>query len=260
MTKKKEGKSNGFVSGPSTALRLSKSSLKRKYSNINLDSEDEEDSDIVDVKNKQYKPRKLFKEQPSCIVEQHITSEIMSDRNSDVFSEVDPSTEVSTLMKAFGLDVQRHIKEKKNHLETLTKAALKSSQKHINAAWVMQQQKRSNILDKYHCNLMKELLALEKDISTLKEAEDNALAFFKEQMRQLQQFRMEQEKRLLNLGDVQQELQEEMKEVEKQSISQHAFVKAKMIDDMSSMQKKLLLESQKDELNQVKRNLQTIFF
>lgn len=37
------------------------------------------------------------------------SSDMVSDRSSEILSDVDPTTEVSTLLKAFGIDVQRHI-------------------------------------------------------------------------------------------------------------------------------------------------------
>ena len=46
-------------------------------------------------------------------MEEHFCStEIVSDRSSEVLSDLDPTVEVSTLLKAFGLDVQRHIQVK----------------------------------------------------------------------------------------------------------------------------------------------------
>ncbi|XP_063412603.1 uncharacterized protein LOC134695306 [Mytilus trossulus] len=255
--KKKILKSGGLISGPSTTIRPSKSSLKRKYSAImTSDLESSQDDDDLD---KAYIPRKLFREQKYMVEEQMYSSEMVSDRSSEILSDVDPTTEVSTLLKAFGIDVQRHIGEKRHQLDSLTKSVLKSTQKQMNTVWTMQQRKRSSILNKYQGNMMKELVALEKDVTVLKEAEDNALTLFKQQMKHLQQFRTEQEKRLSNLCEAQQDLEDEMKEVENQSTHQHVMVKSKLREDLSSLQKKLLLESQKEELYHMKRNLQTIF-
>jgi hypothetical protein len=41
------------------------------------------------------------------------TNETVSDGSSVAFSEIAATTEVSTLLKAFGLDVQRHVKVSK---------------------------------------------------------------------------------------------------------------------------------------------------
>ncbi|CAC5407512.1 unnamed protein product [Mytilus coruscus] len=193
--KKKILKSGGLISGPSTTTRPSKSSLKRKYSAImTSDLESSQDDDDLD---KPYIPRKLFREQKYMVEEQICSNDIVSDRSSEILSDVDPTTEVSTLLKAFGIDVQRHIGEKRHQLDLLTKSVLKSTQKQMNTVWIMQQRKRSSILNKYQGNMMKELMALEKDVACLKEAEDNALTLFKQQMKHLQQFRTEQEKRYL---------------------------------------------------------------
>ncbi|XP_052075917.1 synaptonemal complex protein 3-like [Mytilus californianus] len=221
-----------------------------------LESSQDDDDDL----DKPYIPRKLFREQKYMVEEQIYSNDIVSDRSSEILSDVDPTTEVSTLLKAFGIDVQRHIGEKRHQLDLLTKSVLKSTQKQMNTAWIMQQRKRSFILNKYQGNMMKELMALEKDVACLKEAEDNALTLFKQQMKHLQQFRTEQEKRLSNLCEVQEDLEDEMKEVENQSTNQHMMLKSKLREDLSQLQKKLLLESQKEELYHMKRNLQTIFF
>ncbi|CAG2203875.1 unnamed protein product [Mytilus edulis] len=225
--KKKILKSGGLISGPSTTIRPSKSSLKRKYSAImTSDLESSQDDDDLD---KAYIPRKLFREQKYMVEEQMYSSDMVSDRSSEILSDVDPTTEVSTLLKAFGIDVQRHIGEKRHHLDSLTKSVLKSTQKQMNTVWTMQQRKRSSILNKYQGNMLKELMALEKDVSVLKEAEDNALTLFKQQMKHLHQFSTEQEKRLSNLCEAQQDLEEEMKEVQNQSTDQHVSCKPAII-------------------------------
>lgn len=51
----------------------------------------------------------IIPEQKYMVEEQMYSSDMVSDRSSEILSDVDPTTEVSTLLKAFGIDVQRHI-------------------------------------------------------------------------------------------------------------------------------------------------------
>jgi hypothetical protein len=55
----------------------------------------------------------MISEQRYFVEEHSFTNETVSDGSSVAFSEIAATTEVSTLLKAFGLDVQRHVKVSK---------------------------------------------------------------------------------------------------------------------------------------------------
>ncbi|XP_041358620.1 uncharacterized protein LOC121375304 isoform X1 [Gigantopelta aegis] len=284
----------GIVSGPSSTIRPSKSTLKRKYPDIASSSEENEDeSSSSELQNtSQLIPRKLFKTAQNenfkkvspqkrngsshSIVKTNYVSEECDNQPksslhgsptslSDDVADLDialPDTDIGgigTLVKTFGIDLQQQIKQKKCQLEMVTSGVLKSTGKHFGQLWNQQSQTRKTIMSNFTENIIGELQELEKDIAALKSAEDQAMIFFKSQLKVLEQNKVSQKTRLTNIKCIHDSLHQDMKVAEKNDRHlQHNFSHV-LKKDIAELQKKLLFDSQKQQLANVRKCLFGMF-
>ncbi|XP_060074397.1 uncharacterized protein LOC132554113 [Ylistrum balloti] len=244
---------SGLVSGYSTELRPSRSSMKRKYDSI-LQCGDESDlcrnhlNASYTVEMSHLRPRRLFSsdfkavveitdssdnedEEDLCTTSEHNTnSDEMLGNSVNHLEGVGIDAGVSTIVKAFGMDFQKQIQTKQHCVDVLTKTTLKSSQRHLRNMLTDRTERRNNIIEKFGKKLLAELIALQNDIKTLEDNEAKTLADFVASMCCMDQYE-------LNF--------------------QETFKNA-MKKDLTSMQRKLLLDAQKHELTAVRRSLHTM--
>ncbi|XP_064607406.1 uncharacterized protein LOC135471907 isoform X3 [Liolophura sinensis] len=199
----------------SSATRLPKSELKRKYGETcEEDNEDNfEAAECVEEELRILNPpliprRKLFKYENT---EDHNTkrmdnSEVSvsagycsSEECINQFNITDQPLQIRAFMQAFGIDLEKQMKEKCRGHDSLVKDATKSAQNALDSVWEELFENRSQLRNNLQQNLLNELNELQKDIDHLKEEEDMTANFYKRQVDELQRFRESQELRLRNL-------------------------------------------------------------
>ncbi|XP_060595980.1 uncharacterized protein LOC132750058 [Ruditapes philippinarum] len=253
---------SGFTSGPSSEMRPTRSSLKRRFSDIEenrslessissqVESEDEMEKSV-------FVPKKLFKFDPAVNTPQ--APSLYSDGTEETEIDFGFQSGLSTVMAAFGTDIQHHLRDKKQKIERFTKETLKETQKHFHHTLVEQQQYLSNITDDFSAKMLLELTALENDIERLSDAEKKMEEYFKSQFDTLICNEESQIKRLNNMKKLHSCFLDKSKKVNKYNYNAHKNFQEQMKKDMAALQKKLVAETQRQQYMDVKMKLQQMF-
>lgn len=260
---------SGFASGPSSEVRPSRSTLKRKFPDI-MECESgsnplsDEESTAQIEKPSILVPKKLFKFDHSSILETVNARSDTASTCSDTMEEQEDleypfQSGLSSFMTAFGADIQKHLNAKKQRFEELTKGVLKSTQKKFSSTWLEQQQYQSSVTEDFQAKMMAELSQLEADIVKIKEMEMKSEEFFKSQLEILHSSFISQTTRLANLKKMHSSYRDRARKVQKYNSAAHNNMVDQLRKEMTALQKKLIQETQKQELMNVRRGLQNLF-
>ncbi|XP_021350946.1 uncharacterized protein LOC110448822 [Mizuhopecten yessoensis] len=281
---------SGILSGYSSEIRPSRTSMKRKY-DIMLQCEDDDDvyrnnqnagydlSDTLELEMCHLRPRRLFSSDFKAVVE--ITGSSDDEDKEDVYGRSQASSRntgsnelmggstshlegisvdagVSGIVKAFGMDFKKQMQTKQHCLDVLSKTVLKSSQKHLKNMLTDRTERRASIMERFGKKLLAELTALGIDVRTLEDNEAKTLDFFQQQMKNINKCRISQEKRLENLRNMQLDFVASMCHMDQYESNQQTTFKNAMKKDLTTMQRKLLADAQRQELTTVRRSLHTM--
>ncbi|KAK2148169.1 hypothetical protein LSH36_511g00037 [Paralvinella palmiformis] len=139
----------------------------------------------------------------------------------------DFSLEMQKMLDCFGADISKTISAKRKRLETYTQNSLKMSNKKVEEFWKNQHADRQKLTDEFKYQLKGFFTQWETDIDKSKEQEEK-----------LQQ----------------------MEELEKTHLEQQNNVHAELRKEMALLQKKILIDTQQQEMMNVRKSLQTMLF
>lgn len=254
---------SGFASGPSSTVRPSRSALKRKYPDIDetihlesLSSSQAESDEEINTST--FVPKKLFKFDPAVPITPQAPS-LYSDVTENTELDLGFQSGLATFMAALGADIQNQLKQRKQRIEVMTKKTLKESQKHFSQTLVEQHQYQANLVDDFEAKMVVEIMALEKDIQRLAESEQKMEDYYKFQFEVLRQIEESQKKRLENLRKLQASYLDKTRNVNKYNLKIHQNLQEQLKNDMLALQKRLIIDTQKQEFMNVKRGLQNLF-
>ncbi|XP_071807288.1 LOW QUALITY PROTEIN: uncharacterized protein [Asterias amurensis] len=268
-------------SGPSNWPRPSSSSLKRKYGNLfTSDNEEEEEEDNYEEEvgrsedvnrlTGSLRPKKLFK----GAVLQGANIEADEDEHEDGYEDEDdilnsdgqtsstgsmeilPTVHITQMLKAVGENLKQKMMTKRIQAQKLTDGAVKSTQKSVLNMWAKQLQARSKCQEEFKSMLLSEILSLETDLGNLQEQYMKMEAYLKQHHRKVASTLIQHVSRVKSL---QSEHREESRDLNHE-LGKHLLqsVKQVLAQEMVTMQKKLLQDSQQHEIQQMKRSLQTM--
>ncbi|XP_055510716.1 synaptonemal complex protein 3 isoform X3 [Leucoraja erinacea] len=135
------------------------------------------------------------------------------------------STDVASMLERFGADINKAILAKKKRLEVYTKSSLKTSNQKIEQVWKVQQEERQKLSDDYCKQFTGIFQQWEKDIQKAKD----------------------QEEKIENLEDL-----------EKSHTEQQSAVQSELRKEMALFQKRILMDTQQQEMATVRKSLQSM--
>ncbi|XP_064624243.1 synaptonemal complex protein 3-like [Lineus longissimus] len=166
---------------------------------------------------------------------------------------------IPAVIKSFGAEFQKKYSSRKEKLDQFSKNTLKSAHKQVDKFWNHQQTSRQRMLDSFTEGILLELTELEKDIDNLKHAENKSVEFLKSHLNTLQTCRLSQEQRIKNLKRKHLNFDGEQRQLENNQADQQQNVREILRKELQTMQKKILMQSQKEEMMNVRRTLQMMF-
>ncbi|XP_039339689.1 synaptonemal complex protein 3 isoform X3 [Mauremys reevesii] len=141
--------------------------------------------------------------------------------------EDDVGGEVQTMLERFGADINKALLAKRKRLEMYTKASLKTSNQKIEHVWKTQQEQRQKLNQEYS----QQFLTL------------------------FQQWDMDMQK-----GEEQEEKLASMEELEKNHENLLAGAQNELRKEMAMLQKKIMMDTQQQEMATVRKSLQSMLF
>ncbi|KAL2093582.1 hypothetical protein ACEWY4_010894 [Coilia grayii] len=193
-----------------------------------------------------------------------IVDKLQKRRSGPSFEEEDAtmgvSNEVQTMLERFGADISKAMQAKRKRLETFTKSSLKGSNQKLEQLWKTQHAQRQKLTQEYSQQVFSVLQQWETDTQKSEEQEEKLNNLFRQQQKLFQQARVVQSQKLKTIKDLYEQFVKNMEEMEKshESFLQGAQVELKK--EMAMLQKKIMMDTQQQEMATVRKSLQSMLF
>ncbi|XP_072419592.1 synaptonemal complex protein 3 isoform X1 [Chiloscyllium punctatum] len=176
----------------------------------------------------------------------------------DEMDDINVGGDVATMLERFGADINKAILAKKKRLEVYTKSSLKTSNQKIEQVWKVQQQERQKLTDDYCKQFTGIFQQWEKDIQKAKDQEEKIENLFRQQQKLFQQMRVVQGQRLKSIKQLYDQFLKNLEELEKSHTEQQSAVQSELRKEMALFQKRILMDTQQQEMATVRKSLQSM--
>ncbi|XP_066505190.1 synaptonemal complex protein 3-like [Hoplias malabaricus] len=168
--------------------------------------------------------------------------------------------EVQTMLEKFGADISKEMLAKRKRLEAFTKTSLKGSNQKIEQLWKTQHGQRQKLTQEYSQQMFAVLQQWETDVQKSEEQEENLNKLFLQQQKLFQQARVVQSQKIKAIKELYKQFVKNMEDMEK---SHEAFLQGTQMElkkEMALLQKKIMMDTQQQEMATVRKSLQSILF
>ncbi|XP_033751590.1 synaptonemal complex protein 3-like [Pecten maximus] len=170
------------------------------------------------------------------------------------------NNEMQKMLECFGADITKTLVNKRKRLEQFTQNSLKSSNKKVEEIWKMQQLERGKLHTEYCRQVNTVFNQWEADLEKTKEQEEKLVTLFKQQQKLFQQARVVQSQRLKTIRQLHEQYTKGMEDLGTCHNSQQSNVQSELKKEMTLLQKKILMDTQQQEMANVRKSLQTMLF
>ncbi|CAB1315338.1 unnamed protein product [Coregonus sp. 'balchen'] len=166
--------------------------------------------------------------------------------------------DMMTMLDRFGADINKAFLAKRKRLETFTKSSVKTSHQKIVQLWRVQQRDRSKVTEDYCTQFNAVFNQWDTDVQKSKDNEEKLLSMFQHQQKMFQHMRASQSQRLKTLKQLLEQYIQSLDTMEKTHVSQQGAVQGELRQEMALFQKKILMDTQQQEMATVRKSLQTM--
>ncbi|XP_052801991.1 synaptonemal complex protein 3-like [Mya arenaria] len=165
------------------------------------------------------------------------------------------------MLECFGSDyIKNSLNNKRKRLEQLTQGALRASSKTVDDIWKVQTNERQRLQEEYYKQVNAVFQQWESDLDKTKDQEGKLALLFKQQQKLFEQARAVQSQRLKTIKQLHSQYVKGLDELEKSHQNQAASANVELKKEMSLLQKKILMDTQQQEMANVRKSLQTMLF
>ncbi|CAJ0930608.1 unnamed protein product, partial [Ranitomeya imitator] len=157
-------------------------------------------------------------------------------------------------------DISKALLAKRKRLEMYTKASLKTSNQKIENVWKTQQDQRQKMNDDYSQQFKTLFQQWEDDVQKAEEQEEKVTNMFRQQQKLFQQARIVQNQRLKAIKQLYEQFLKSMHELEKNNGNLLTSAQNELKKEMAMLQKKILMDTQQQEMASVRKSLQSMLF
>eukprot|EP00071_Canis_lupus_P025571 XP_022259128.1 synaptonemal complex protein 3 isoform X2 [Canis lupus familiaris] len=157
-------------------------------------------------------------------------------------------------------DINKALLAKRKRLELYTKASLKTSNQKIEHVWKTQQEQRQKLNQEYSQQFVTLFQQWEMDMQKIEEQEEKLANLFRQQQKIFQQSRIVQSQRLKTVRQLYEQFVKNMEELEKNHDNLLTGAQNELKKEMSMLQKKIMMETQQQEMASVRKSLQSMLF
>ncbi|KAL6480519.1 hypothetical protein MHYP_G00115520 [Metynnis hypsauchen] len=193
-----------------------------------------------------------------------IVDKLGKKRSASTFEENDlgvgVGNEVQTMLEKFGADISKAMQAKRKRLEAFTKSSLKGSNQKIEQLWKTQHNQRQKLTQEYSQQVFSVLQQWETDVQKSEEQEEKLNNLFRQQQKLFQQARVVQSQKLKTIKELYEQFVKNMEEMEK---SHEVFLQGAQMElkkEMALLQKKIMMDTQQQEMATVRKSLQSMLF
>nr|AOC31983.1 synaptonemal complex protein 3 [Aspidoscelis gularis] len=175
-------------------------------------------------------------------------------------AEDDVGGEVQNMLERFGADINKALLAKRKRLEMYTKASLKTSNQKIEHVWKTQQEQRQKVNHEYSQQFMHIFQQWDADIQKAEEQEEKLANMFRQQQKVFQQARIVQSQRLKTIKQLYEQFLKSMEDMEKAHENLFLGAQNELRKEMAMLQKKIMMDTQQQEMATVRKSLQSMLF
>ncbi|KFV64210.1 Synaptonemal complex protein 3 [Dryobates pubescens] len=168
--------------------------------------------------------------------------------------------EVQNMLERFGADINKALLAKRKRLEMYTKASLKTSNQKIEHIWKMQQDQRSKLNHEFSQQFLNLFQQWDVDLQKAEEQEEKLVNVFRQQQKVFQQARIVQTQRLKTIKQLYEHFLKSIEELEKTSENLLVGAQSELRKEMAMLQKKIMMDTQQQEMATVRKSLQSMLF
>ncbi|XP_043821885.1 synaptonemal complex protein 3 [Dromiciops gliroides] len=174
--------------------------------------------------------------------------------------EEDMGGEVQNMLERFGADINKALLAKRKRLEMYTKASLKTSNQKIEHVWKTQQEQRQKLNQEYSQQFLTLFQQWDVDVQKAEEQEEKLANMFRQQQKVFQQARIVQSQRLKTIKQLYEQFLKNMEDLEKNHESLLTGAQNELRKEMAMLQKKIMMDTQQQEMASVRKSLQSMLF
>ncbi|KFQ82569.1 Synaptonemal complex protein 3 [Phaethon lepturus] len=168
--------------------------------------------------------------------------------------------EVQNMLERFGADINKALLAKRKRLEMYTKASLKTSNQKIEHVWKSQQEQRQKLNHEFSQQFLTLFQQWDVDVQKAEEQEEKIANMFRQQQKVFQQARIVQSQRLKTIKQLYEQFLKSMEELEKSNENLLAGAQSELRKEMAMLQKKIMMDTQQQEMATVRKSLQSMLF
>ncbi|NWH15589.1 SYCP3 protein, partial [Grus americana] len=168
--------------------------------------------------------------------------------------------EVQNMLERFGADINKALLAKRKRLEMYTKASLKTSNQKIEHVWKTQQEQRQKLNHEFSQQFLTLFQQWDVDVQKAEEQEEKLANMFRQQQKVFQQARIVQSQRLKTIKQLYEQFLKSMEELEKSNENLLAGTQSELRKEMAMLQKKIMMDTQQQEMATVRKSLQSMLF
>ncbi|KAM9753631.1 synaptonemal complex protein 3 isoform 1-T2 [Menidia menidia] len=199
-----------------------------------------------------------IREDETPIVEKVAKKRSAADLGEDGVTGV--GNEVQSMLERFGADISKVMQAKKKRLECLTKNYMKGSQHKLEQLWHNYHGQRKKMSQQYSQQVSSALQQWEIEAQRAEEQEEKLNNLFRQQQKVLQQARVVQNQKLKTVRELYEQFVKNMEDMEKSHETFLHGAQQELRKEMATLQKKILMDTQQQEMATVRKSLQSMLF
>ncbi|NXM69605.1 SYCP3 protein, partial [Serilophus lunatus] len=168
--------------------------------------------------------------------------------------------EVQNMLERFGADINKALLAKRKRLEMYTKASFKTSNQKIEHVWKTQQEQRQKLNHEFSQQFLTLFQQWDVDVQKAEEQEEKLANMLRQQQKVFQQARIVQSQRLKTIKQLYEQFLKSMDELEKSNENLLAGAQNELRKEMALLQKKIMMDTQQQEMATVRKSLQSMLF
>uniref|UniRef100_A0A3B1JK08 Synaptonemal complex protein 3 n=1 Tax=Astyanax mexicanus TaxID=7994 RepID=A0A3B1JK08_ASTMX len=156
------------------------------------------------------------------------------------------------------VDINKAFVAKRKCLESFTSSSLKTSQQKVEEMWRSQQKERAQMSEDYCTQFSSVFQQWESDIQKAKDQDKKLMALFQHQQMMFKQMRASQGQRLKTLKQLLDHYIKSMQELHNTHEEQSTTAVSELRQEMGLLHKKILMNTQHEEMQSVRKTLQSM--
>ncbi|KAG8439447.1 hypothetical protein GDO86_005599 [Hymenochirus boettgeri] len=164
------------------------------------------------------------------------------------------------MLEKFGANISNALLAKQKRLGMYSKASLKTSNQKVAHVWRIQQDQRQKLNNEFSKQFMGLFQEWEVDIQKKEKQEEKLSTMFRQQQKIFQQARIVQSQRLKTIKQMYDQFLKTTDHLEKSHENILTSAQDELRKEMAMLQKKILMETQQQEVANVRNSLQSVLF